>query len=129
MGYNLSLVSILGLVALSGVVINDLLVLIYAIDARREEGASALEAVINGSARRVRPVLLTSLTTFFGLSPMIFETSLQARFLIPMALSLGFGVLFVTVIALLLLPAAYMVLEDIKSLLQPRASAASVEAG
>ncbi len=129
MGYNLSLVSILGLVALSGVVINDLLVLIYAIDARRDEGAAALEAVISGSARRVRPVLLTSLTTFFGLSPMIFETSLQARFLIPMALSLGFGVLFVTGIALLLLPAAYMVLEDLKSLLRRGASAAGVETG
>lgn len=115
MGYNLSLISVLGLVALSGVVINDLLVLIYAIDSRRDEGATIVDAVVEGSARRVRPVLLTSLTTFFGLSPMIFETSLQARFLIPMALSLGFGVLFVTAIALLLMPAGYVVLEDIKA--------------
>ncbi|NND59841.1 MAG: efflux RND transporter permease subunit [Gammaproteobacteria bacterium] len=116
MGYSMSLISVLGLVALSGVVINDLLVLIYAIDARLEEGASVKDAIVSGAARRVRPIVLTSLTTFFGLSPMIFETSLQARFLIPMALSLGFGVLFVTAIALLLMPAAYMALEDIRSL-------------
>ncbi len=68
-------------------------------------------------ARRLRPILLTSLTTFCGLAPMIFETSVQAQFLIPMAVSLGFGVLFVTFIALLLVPALYLIVEDGKSLL------------
>ena len=72
--------------------------------------------MIEGGARRFRPILLTSLTTFFGLLPIIFETSLQARFLIPMAISLGFGALFVTVIALLVAPALYLVVEDIRDL-------------
>ncbi len=114
MGYQLSLVSILGLVALAGVVVNDSLVLITAINDNRSEGMEPMEAVIAGGHRRFRPVLLTSLTTFFGLAPMIFETSLQARFLIPMALSLGFGVLFVTVIALIIVPSGYMAIEDLK---------------
>ncbi len=114
MGYQLSLISLLGLVALAGVVVNDSLVLIAAINDNRKEGMEPLEAVIAGGHRRFRPVLLTSLTTFFGLAPMIFETSLQARFLIPMALSLGFGVLFVTVIALMIVPSGYMAIEDLK---------------
>ena len=114
LGYNLSLISMFGLVALSGVVINDSLVLVHAIDRYREEGIGPVDAVVRGAARRVRPVLLTSLTTFFGLAPMMLETSFQARFLIPMAISLGFGVLFVTGIALVLVPASYLVLEDAK---------------
>ncbi|MDQ8204007.1 efflux RND transporter permease subunit [Pelagicoccus sp. SDUM812003] len=119
MGFDLSLVSMFGLVALAGVVVNDSLVLIATINegkrARRDDGEGSNqenEYVIDGAIRRFRPVLLTSLTTFFGLAPMIFETSLQARFLIPMALSLGFGVLFVTVIALVIVPALYCILED-----------------
>ncbi|MBD3345879.1 MAG: MMPL family transporter [Chitinivibrionales bacterium] len=116
MGYQLSLVSMLGIVALAGVVVNDSLVLITVINDHRIEGMEPRDAVINGGKRRFRPVLLTSLTTFFGLAPMIFETSLQARFLIPMALSLGFGVLFVTSIALVIVPAGYMAIEDIKRL-------------
>jgi len=116
MGFNLSLVSLFGLVALSGVVVNDSLVLVTAINNyRRNEGMEPLQAVAEGGARRFRPILLTSLTTFFGLAPMIFETSIQAQFLIPMALSLGFGVLFVTVIALIIVPALYLVLHDVKS--------------
>ncbi|MFP4600132.1 MAG: efflux RND transporter permease subunit, partial [Persicimonas sp.] len=114
MGYNLSLVSVLGIVALSGVVVNDSLVLVAAANDYRRAGASATQAVIDAGVRRFRPILLTSLTTFFGLAPMILETSVQARFLIPMALSLGFGVLFVTVIALIIIPATYLVLEDMK---------------
>ncbi|MFW6054041.1 MAG: efflux RND transporter permease subunit, partial [Persicimonas sp.] len=116
MGYDLSLISMMGIVALSGVVVNDSLVLIAAINDYRREGADVLEAVASGGARRFRPILLTSLTTFLGLTPMILETSVQARFLIPMAVSLGFGVLFVTVIALLIVPAAYMAVEDVKAL-------------
>ncbi|WP_222615328.1 efflux RND transporter permease subunit [Persicimonas caeni] len=116
MGFNMSLISMMGIVALSGVVVNDSLVLIAAVNDYRKEGKSALEAVALGGARRFRPILLTSLTTFLGLTPMILETSVQARFLIPMALSLGFGVLFVTVIALVIVPAAYMAIEDVKNL-------------
>ncbi len=114
LGFDFSLVSILGLVALAGVVVNDSLVLTAEINRRREAGAALRDAVIAGGARRFRPVLLTSLTTFFGLAPMIFATSTQARFLVPMALSLGFGVLFVTLIALCIVPLAYVVLEDLQ---------------
>ncbi len=121
MGYQLSLVSMLGIVALAGVVVNDSLVLIAAINENRSAGMEPFDAVIAGGHRRFRPVMLTSLTTFFGLSPMIFETSLQARFLIPMALSLGFGVLFVTVIALIIVPSGYLAIEDIKRLLTQKA--------
>jgi len=106
--------SMFGLVALSGVVVNDSLVLITAVNRYREEGMTPMEAAIEGGARRFRPIMLTSLTTFFGLAPMIVETSLQARFLIPMAISLGFGVLLVTVIALGLVPAIYLIVEDVK---------------
>lgn len=115
MGYDLSLVSMLGLVALAGVVVNDSLVLIDFINRYQvQESNNYREAVIKGVKRRFRPVILTSLTTFSGLAPMIFETSLQARFLIPMAISLGFGVLFVTAIVLVLVPALYCAVEDVK---------------
>jgi len=116
MGYSLSFISVLGVIALSGVVVNDSLVLVDAVNKYRGAGQSPLEAVINGGMRRFRPILLTSLTTFFGLSPMIFETSMQAKFLIPMAISLGFGTLFATLIALLLVPAFYMIIEDLRNL-------------
>jgi len=113
MGFDLSVMSMLGLVALSGVVVNDSLILIVAINRYREkEGLGLWEAVLAGGARRFRPILLTSLTTFFGLAPMILETSVQARFLIPMAVSLGFGVLAGTFIMLLILPCGYLILED-----------------
>ena len=112
MGFELSIISIMGIIALSGVVVNDSLVLIDAANRARTEGHSAWAAIIHAGTRRFRPILLTSLTTFFGLMPMIFETSMQARFLIPMAISLGFGVLFATVIALLIVPALYLIVED-----------------
>jgi multidrug efflux pump subunit AcrB len=113
MDFKLSMPSAMGLVALTGVVVNDSLVLLDTARIRREQGASALEAVLYASKRRLRPILLTSLTTFFGLAPMIFETDLQAQFLIPMAISLGFGVLFTTVVVLLLLPCFYLILADL----------------
>jgi multidrug efflux pump subunit AcrB len=112
MGYDLSMLSAMGFVALSGVVINDSLVLIAATNDFRRQGMSTRDAVIAGAARRFRPIVLTSLTTFFGLVPMIIETSMQARFLIPMALSLGFGVLFATFVILLLVPCVYLILDD-----------------
>ncbi len=116
MGYELSFVSALGIIALSGVVVNDSLVLVDTTNRYRRNGAGAYDAIVTGGTRRFRPILLTSLTTFFGLLPMIFETSIQAKFLIPMAISLGFGVLFATFIILLLVPSFYMVVEDIKVL-------------
>ncbi len=115
MGYDLSFLSIFGLVALSGVVVNDSLVLIDAVNQLRSEGRSLVDSVVGGVTRRVRPVILTSLTTFFGLMPIILERSNQAQWLVPMALSLGFGVLFVTGIALILVPCTYMMVDDLKN--------------
>ena len=112
MGYDLSMMTMFGVVALSGVVVNDSLILVVAINRFKAAGMSTLDAVIAGGKRRFRPILLTSLTTFLGLSPMILETSVQARFLIPMAISLGFGVLFATFIILVMVPCAYLVLDD-----------------
>jgi multidrug efflux pump subunit AcrB len=114
MGYELSLMSFMGMVALAGVVVNDSLVLICATNERLADGASAYEAVSSAGVRRFRPILLTSLTTFFGLAPMIFESSVQARFLIPMAVSLGYGVLMATFITLLLVPSLYMIVDDVR---------------
>ncbi len=118
MGYPLSLVSFFGIVALSGVVVNDSLVLIDLANRKRlHDGHTAYAAIINAAVARFRPILLTTLTTFFGLLPMIFETSRQARFLIPMAISLGFGILFATAITLVLVPAFYLIQEDVKNLI------------
>ena len=118
MGYNLSLMSMMGIVALSGIVVNDSLVLVDYANKRRREGATSYKAVELAALRRFRPVLLTTLTTFCGLAPMIFETSRQARFLIPMALSLGFGILFATVITLALVPCLYLIVDDIRYFIQ-----------
>jgi len=114
MGYSMSLMSMMGVVALSGVVVNDSLVLIDYANRRRLEGEDAHDAICSAGTRRFRPIILTTLTTFGGLAPMIFETSRQARFLIPMALSLGFGILFATVITLVLVPCLYLMIEDVK---------------
>jgi multidrug efflux pump subunit AcrB len=117
MGYNLSIVSMFGIVALSGVVINDTLVFINTANVkRRQEGLSAKAALIASGIQRFRPILLTTLTTFGGLTPMIFETSLQARMMIPMAISLGYGILFATLITLILIPSLYLIVEDLKGL-------------
>ena len=120
MGYNLSLLSMFGLVALSGVVVNDSLLLIDKVNSNRSAGIPLYQALVAAGTRRFRPILLTSLTTFFGLTPMIMETSMQAKFLIPMAISLGFGILFATGITLLLIPALYLILEDIRRLFNMR---------
>lgn len=112
MDYSLSLMSMFGLVALSGVVVNDSLVLVDFTNRLRREGYTAREAVISGAIKRFRPILLTTITTCGGLAPMILETSRQARFLIPMAISLGFGILFATFITLVLVPCFYLVFED-----------------
>jgi multidrug efflux pump subunit AcrB len=110
----LSMMSMMGIVALSGVVVNDSLVLIdYANRIRLENNLSAFEAIHQAGVRRFRPIMLTTLTTFGGLSPMIFETSRQARFMIPMAISLGFGILFSTLVTLVIVPCLYMMLDDV----------------
>lgn len=114
MGYNLSIMSMMGMVALTGVVVNDSLVLVDFANKQQRKGDSPAQAIRAAGVRRFRPVLLTTLTTFGGLAPMIFETSRQARFMIPMALSLGFGIVFATVITLALVPCLYLIIEDIK---------------
>ncbi len=115
MGYDLCIPSMFGIVALSGVVVNDSLVLVdFANRRHREGGMTHRDAIHAAGIQRFRPVLLTTLTTFGGLAPMIFETSRQARFLIPMALSLGFGILFATAITLVLVPSLYVVVEDVQ---------------
>ncbi|MCR9245209.1 MAG: efflux RND transporter permease subunit [bacterium] len=117
-GYDLSILSMFGVVALSGVVVNDNIVLVDWINNRRKEHGNVLEAVRSAGARRFRPILLTSLTTFGGLSPLLLERSVQARFLVPMGVSLAFGVIFATLISLLLVPSMYLVLEDLKNVVK-----------
>lgn len=113
LGYPLSMISLMGIVALAGVVVNDSLVLVDYANNEVRRGCGVKESIINAGLRRFRPVLLTTLTTFLGLAPMIFEKSRQARFLVPMAISLGFGILFATFITLFLVPALYVVIEDV----------------
>jgi len=120
MGYSLSVLSMLGVVALCGVVVNDSLVLIDFANRKKRTGMSRRNAVHQAGIHRFRPVILTTLTTFGGLSPMIFETSRQARFLIPMAISLGYGILFATLITLVLVPSLYLIVEDIQKLIRTR---------
>jgi len=117
LGYDLSMYSILGLVALSGVVVNASLVLVDQVNFGVAGGMEIRAAVYQATVARFRPILLTSLTTFLGLTPLMMETSIQARFMIPMAISLAFGVLFASFITLLLVPTAYLVLEDVQKLL------------
>ncbi len=115
MGYNLSILSMLGIVALSGIVVNDSLVLIsQAISLKNTTDLSPREIIKAAGIQRFRPIILTTLTTFFGLAPMILETSRQARILIPMAVSIGFGILFATLITLVLIPSLYLVINDCK---------------
>jgi multidrug efflux pump subunit AcrB len=125
MGMNLSMMSVLGAVALSGVVVNSSLVMVHYINSRRAVGLPLDEAVRSAGVARFRPIVLTSLTTFAGLTPLLREPSMSAQFLIPMAISLAFGVAFATVISLFLVPSAYIVLEDLKTLLARRREAAT----
>ena len=118
MGINLSILSIFGMLALTGVVVNDSLVLVHYVNSRRKENMMLDDAVRTAGIARFRPIILTSLTTFAGLSPLILEKSTQAQFLIPMAVSLGFGILFATCITLILIPINYLILEDIKRVIK-----------
>ncbi|HKK92005.1 MAG TPA: efflux RND transporter permease subunit [Longimicrobiales bacterium] len=117
LGYDLSLVSVMGVVALSGVVLNDSLIMIDFANKRRREGSSAFDAIHQAGLRRFRPIVLTTLTTFGGLTPIILERSDQARQLVPMAISLGFGIVFATAIILVIVPSLYLILEDVKGAL------------
>ncbi len=116
LGYDLSLVSLMGVIALSGVVVNDSLIMIDYANKRRIAGDSIYESIHEAGLRRFRPIILTTMTTFGGLAPIILETSSQAFYLIPMAISLGFGIVFATTIILVIVPCLYLTLEDIKLL-------------
>ncbi len=117
LGYDLSLISLMGVIALSGVVVNDALIMIDFANRNRGE-QNAFDAILQAGVRRVRPIFLTTATTFFGLAPIIFEKSLQAQYIIPMAISLGFGIVFATAIILVLVPCLYLILEDVQGLLR-----------
>jgi multidrug efflux pump subunit AcrB len=116
MGLNLTILSMFGLVALTGVVVNDSIVLVHFINRRRAEGAPLIDAVRDAGMSRFRPIILTSATTFAGLTPLLLEKSMQAKFLVPMAVSLGFGVVFATFITLVIVPTLYVIFEDLKAL-------------
>jgi multidrug efflux pump subunit AcrB len=115
MDLSLGLLSIFGILGLSGVVVNDSLVMIDFINEERRNGMNARDAIIKGAKVRFRPIMLTSLTTFLGVAPLVFERSLQAQFLIPMAASLAFGILFATVILMVLVPALAMVQANVEA--------------
>lgn len=114
-----SYLSVFGIMALTGVVVNDSLVLVDFINQKRREGMDLHEAVRISGVRRFRPIFLTSITTFAGLMPLMFDRAIHAQFLKPMAVSLGFGILFATIITLFLIPTAYLALEDLKALFRP----------
>jgi len=116
LGLHLTVLSMFGLVALAGVAVNDSLVLVDFINRARRQGVDLWTAVNEAGRQRFRPILLTSLTTFAGLSPLIMEKSVQAQFLIPMAVSLGFGVMYCTFSTLVLVPTLYLVAEDVRLL-------------
>ena len=116
-GFDLSMFSIIGVMALTGIVVNDSLVLIdYTDKQRKEKGLNAHDAVVAGGTRRFRAIMLTTMTTFAGLTPLLLEKSMQARFMLPMAVSLAFGVVFATFITLVLIPAFYLIIEDFHDL-------------
>jgi multidrug efflux pump subunit AcrB len=113
-----SYLSVFGILALAGVVVNDSLVMVDFINQKTRAGEDLFESVVHSGTRRFRPIFLTSATTFAGLFPILFDRSLQAQFLIPMAASLAFGILFATIITLYLIPSSYYAAEEIKGILQ-----------
>ena len=130
LGLSMSIMSVFGLVALAGVVVNDSLIMVDFVNRARAQGVAIKQAVVDAGTQRFRAILLTSLTTFVGLAPIVLERSLQAQIVIPMAVSLAFGILFATVITLVLIPALYVMLEDVKRLFRgKKAIAATSEQG
>lgn len=116
LGLSLSVLSLCGIIALAGVVVNDSLILVDFVNRARAQGYSIKDAAVNAGCFRFRAIILTSLTTFFGLVPIILERSLQAQIVIPMATSLAFGILFSTVVTLILVPLLYVILADFSKL-------------
>ena len=114
LGLNLSIMSMCGIVALAGVVVNDSLVLVDYVNRHLKEAGSIHTAAVMAGGARFRAIILTSLTTFVGIMPMVLETDMQAKFLIPMAVALAFGILFATFITLILVPCVYLILEDLR---------------
>ena len=114
MGLDVTMMSMFGLVALSGVVVNDSLIMVDFINRKRRLYNNVNDAVVEAGGNRFRAILLTSLTTFFGLVPLMLEKSFDAAFMLPMAVSLGFGVLFATFITLILVPTTYLILDDLR---------------
>ncbi|MGB2260354.1 MAG: efflux RND transporter permease subunit, partial [Porticoccaceae bacterium] len=112
-GYSMSMMSVMGIIALSGVVVNDSLILVDFANKRAGATADRTRAIVEAGSRRFRAILLTSMTTFLGLAPMLLEQSAQAKFIVPMAISLAFGIVFATVITLLLVPCLYLILGDL----------------
>jgi multidrug efflux pump subunit AcrB len=124
MGFDLTILSLVSLLGLSGILVNDSIIMVTTIDQRRADGEPPLDAIINGSADRLRAVLLTSLTTIGGLTPLLFETSLQAQFLQPMAVTLVFGLMVTTFLVLFVVPALLAVQEtDFRWLVSQRQGA------
>lgn len=113
-GINFSALSVYGIIALAGVVVNDSIIMVHFVNKSVAEGMAIPEAAVKAGTERFRAIMLTSLTTFFGLLPILVETSLTAQLVLPMAVSLGFGILFATVITLILIPCLYVILEDLK---------------
>jgi multidrug efflux pump subunit AcrB len=119
LGIPVSLLSMFGIIALAGVVVNDSLILVDFVNHHRKAGEARIDAALKGARARFRPIILTSATTFLGLAPIVFfETSLQAKLVIPMAASLAFGILFATVITLALIPTLYLIGDDLTRLVQ-----------
>ncbi|MCT7940234.1 efflux RND transporter permease subunit [Shewanella holmiensis] len=118
LGIDLSALSMFGIIAAAGVVVNDSLVMVDYVNKSRLQGVAIKEAVLNAGCRRFRAIMLTSLTTFIGLVPIMAETSMQAQMVIPMAVSLAFGVLFATVVTLCLIPCLYIAIEDSKTMMR-----------
>jgi multidrug efflux pump subunit AcrB len=114
LGLSMSILSLCGIIALAGVVVNDSLILVDFVNRARAQGMSIVQAAVDSGCYRFRAIILTSLTTFVGLVPIILEKSLQAQIVIPMATSLAFGILFSTVVTLILVPLLYIILDDIK---------------
>ena len=118
LGMDLNLFSMFGITAAAGVVINDSLVMVDYVNKTRAQGVPLKDAVLFSGCKRFRAIMLTSFTTFIGLVPIMLETSMQAKMVIPMAVSLAFGVLFATVVTLVMIPSLYLVIEDIKNMIK-----------
>ena len=124
-GIAVNSVSLIGIIALAGVVVNDSIVMVHFVNGKIADGISAADAAVQAGAERFRAILLTSLTTFFGLVPILAETSMQAQMVVPMAVSLAFGILFATVITLILIPCLFNILGDLARSTKVEAQAAA----